>query len=191
MTRLRRVTGETRIVVQVSPGAGEASVRAEDRFLCHMLETLARYSGLDLEVEAEGDLVHHVVEDVAITLGTALCDAVPETCGRYADVTVPMDDALVQVVLDAGGRGYWAGPLPDTLYDHFFRSLAENARFTIHARVLRGDDRHHVVEAAFKGLGLALRSAWATGDAVFSTKGAVRLERLDDRGPEPEEADPC
>ena len=128
-------------------------------------------------VEARGDLPHHLIEDVAITLGVALHDETPEACTRYADATVVMDEAMVQVALDLGGRSYYEGPLPSSLYDHFLRSLAENARMTLHVRVLRGTDRHHVVEAAFKALGLALAKAVAPGDAVFSTKGSVKLER--------------
>jgi len=114
---------------------------------------------------------------VAITLGVALHDETPEACTRYADATVVMDEAMVQVALDLGGRSYYEGPLPSSLYDHFLRSLAANARMTLHVRVLRGTDRHHVVEAAFKALGLALAKAVAPGDAVFSTKGSVKLER--------------
>jgi imidazoleglycerol-phosphate dehydratase len=89
-----------------------------------------------------------------------------------------MDDALVAVVLDAGGRPWYEGPLPSRLYDHFMRSLANAARMTLHLRVLRGTDRHHIVEAAFKGLGLALRQAMASSGeaAVFSTKGRIELE---------------
>jgi imidazoleglycerol-phosphate dehydratase len=90
-----------------------------------------------------------------------------------------MDDALVQVVLDLGGRSWYRGPIPSSLYDHFLQSLADNAAMTLHVRVLRGRDRHHIVEAAFKALGLALRQALAPGTAVFSTKGAVQLERED------------
>ena len=88
-----------------------------------------------------------------------------------------MDDALVQVALDAGGRAWYRGPLPAKLYDHMLRSLADNAGLTLHVRVLRGRDRHHVVEAAFKAVGLALRQALVEGGAVFSTKGAVRIVR--------------
>jgi imidazoleglycerol-phosphate dehydratase len=87
-----------------------------------------------------------------------------------------MDDALVHVALDAGGRPYYRGPVPSSLYDHFFRSFADNAALTLHIRVLRGIDRHHIVEAAFKALGLALRQALEPAGAVFSTKGAVLLE---------------
>lgn len=176
MSTFRRETRETRIRLSVEAGTGTADVATTDRFLDHMLETLARYAGLALTVEAEGDLRHHLVEDVAITLGQALRDITPEQCTRYGDATLPMDDALVHVALDAGGRAYYRGRLPG-LWEHFMRSLADNAAYTLHVRVLRGSDRHHIVEAAIKALGLALRQALAPGDAVFSTKGAVRLER--------------
>lgn len=180
MSKIRRKTRETTIVVALRKGSGASSVATTEPFLDHMLGTLARYAGLDLEVEASGDLTHHLVEDVAITFGAALRDATPDACARYGNATVPMDDALVQVTIDHGGRPFYEGPLPDRHYDHFFRSLADSAAMTLHARVIRGTDRHHVVEAAFKALGLALRQALQTTEAVFSTKGAVELERLED-----------
>jgi imidazoleglycerol-phosphate dehydratase len=180
MTGIVRETRETSVRVSLAPGNGHATVNTTEPFLDHMLETLARYSGLDLAVQASGDLRHHLVEDVAITLGLALRDAVPPACRRYGDATIVMDDALVQVALDAGGRPYYEGPLPSRLYDHFFRSLADNAALTLHVRVVRGRDRHHVVEAAVKALGLALRDALAPGNVVFSTKGSVRIEREED-----------
>jgi len=86
-----------------------------------------------------------------------------------------MDDALVHCALDLGGRPYYRGPLPSALYDHWMRSFSDNARATLHLRVLRGRDRHHVVEAAFKALGLAVRDAFVDSGAVFSTKGGVAL----------------
>jgi imidazoleglycerol-phosphate dehydratase len=143
-----------------------------------MLVTLARYAGFDLRVHARGDLKHHLIEDVAICVGAAVADLVPQSAARYGDRTVPMDDALVHCTLDVGGRPYYHGPLPSTLYDHWMRSFADNARATLHLRVLRGTDRHHVVEAAFKALGFALRDALVDSGgngAVFSTKGAVKL----------------
>lgn len=176
MSTLRRETRETDVRVSIEPGTGAADVATTDVFLDHMLETLARYAGLDLAVEAEGDLRHHLVEDVAITLGQALREVTPEACTRYGNATLPMDDALVHVALDAGGRAWYRGRLPG-IWEHFVRSLAHNAAYTLHVRVLRGRDRHHIVEAAIKALGLALRQALAPGDVVFSTKGAVRLER--------------
>src|SRR3712207_9071842 len=85
-----------------------------------------------------------------------------------------MDDALVHCALDLGGRPYYHRPLPSTLYDHWMRSFADNARATLHLRVLRGTDRHHVLEAGFKALGLAVRDALVeAGESVFSTKGRV------------------
>lgn len=176
MTTLRRTTTETDIQVTTAIGSGTASVATGEPFLDHMLTALARYSGLDLTIAARGDLRHHLVEDVAIATGRALRRVVPETCRRYADRTIPMDDALVQVAVDAGGRFYYEGPLPSALYDHWMRSFADAARLTLHVRVLRGHDRHHVVEAAFKALGLALREALADDGAVMSTKGRVTLE---------------
>lgn len=174
MTVRERVTKETRVKVRVARGRGEAKVATGERFLDHMLDTLARYAALDLEVEAAGDLRHHLVEDTAIVLGEALAAEVAGPIARYGARTVPMDDAVVEAVLDLGGRPYYRGPLPSGYYEHWMRSFADHARLTLHLRVLRGTDRHHVVEAAFKALGLALRDALAPADAVFSTKGAVR-----------------
>ena len=172
-TIVRRETRETRVRVAMSIGEGRAEVRTGEPFLDHMLVTLARYSGLDLEVEASGDLRHHLVEDVAITVGTAFARLLPTTAARYGERTVPMDEALVQCAIDAGGRPYYRGRLPSTLYEHWMRSFADHARATLHLRVIRGRDRHHVVEAAFKALGLALRQAVTETGAVFSTKGTV------------------
>ena len=175
MTTLERKTGETTVRVTLARGGGADTVATGDAFFDHMLVTLARFAALDLGVEASGDLRHHLLEDVALTLGEALRREIPETCARFGDRTVPMDDALVQVTLDLVGRPYWSGPLPSALYDHVFRSLADSARLTLHVRVLRGVDRPHVIEAAFTALGLALRDAMADGGAVFSTKGSVTL----------------
>lgn len=172
-TIVRRETRETRVRVAMAIGEGRADVRTGEPFLDHMLVTLARYSGLDIEVEASGDLRHHLVEDVAITIGTAFARLLPTTAARYGERTVPMDEALVQCAIDAGGRPYYRGRLPSTLYEHWMRSFADHARATLHLRVIRGRDRHHVVEAAFKALGLALRQAVAETGAVFSTKGSV------------------
>jgi imidazoleglycerol-phosphate dehydratase len=141
-----------------------------------MLVTLARYSGIGLEVSAQGDLPHHIIEDTAIALGAAFAEFTPETVARFGEATVPMDDALVQVAVDIGGRPYYRGPLPSRMYDHWMRSFSDSARATIHVRVIRGEDRHHIIEAAFKALGLALRQALEETGVVFSTKGSVRLE---------------
>lgn len=185
MTKIERATNETKVRVRLTLAGGDVEVGTGDTFLDHMVVTLGRYAGLGLHVEAEGDLRHHLIEDVAITIGIALRDELPESCPRYGHAHVPMDDALVAATIDVGGRAYYEGPLPSRLYDHFMRSLADNANATLHIQVERGRDRHHVVEAAFKALGLALRQAIGRagdggdggGAGVFSTKGAVQIER--------------
>ncbi|HJQ13033.1 MAG TPA: imidazoleglycerol-phosphate dehydratase [Gemmatimonadaceae bacterium] len=182
----KRETNETSISVELLPGtdssraieqaaSGKKAIDTGNKFLDHMLTAFARYSGLELRVSARGDLAHHLIEDVALTLGRAFRDIVPAGATRYGNRVIPMDDALVQVSVDIGGRAYYEGPLPSGLYDHFMRSFSNEARATIHVVVLRGRDRHHIVEAAFKALGLALRDALVdTGDTV-STKGPVAL----------------
>jgi len=178
MSKLKRETRETRIVCDVRKGTGTAAVKTGDRFLAHMVETLARYASLDVTLEADGDLRHHVVEDVAITLGLALKDEIPERSARYGWAVVPMDEALAEAAVDLGGRPFYVGRTPSRLYTHFLHSFATNLGATVHVRIVRGEDRHHRVEAAVKALGLALRQALAEGEQVFSTKGSVKLERL-------------
>lgn len=178
MTIVVRDTRETQIRVDVVPGSGVPKIDTTILFLDHMLVTLARYAFLDLTLTARGDLRHHLIEDVAIAFGAAVAALVPPRAARYGDRFIPMDDALVHVAVDLGGRPYYLGPLPSDLYDHWFRSFSDNALATVHVRVLRGRDRHHVVEAAFKALGASLRQALVAGSApgVFSTKGDVGLE---------------
>lgn len=176
MTVITRETRETTIRVELVADAATTRIETGIPFLDHMLATFARYAGLGLVVSGRGDLPHHLIEDVAIAVGAALAAYLPATAARYGDRTIPMDDALVHCALDLGGRPYYRGPLPSALYDHWMRSFADNARATLHLRVLRGTDRHHVVEAAFKALGLAVRDALVDTGAVFSTKGSVRIE---------------
>ncbi|MBX7117647.1 MAG: imidazoleglycerol-phosphate dehydratase [Gemmatimonadaceae bacterium] len=171
-----RRTAETTVRVEARLGAGIADVRTTVPFLDHMMTALSRYAGIDLTIRAEGDLRHHIIEDVALTVGPAIADVIPATAARYGERTVPMDEALVQAVLDVGGRPFYEGPIPSSLYEHWMRSFCDAAKFTLHLRVLRGEDRHHVVEAAFKALGFALRQAAVDSGAVFSTKGAVAME---------------
>jgi imidazoleglycerol-phosphate dehydratase len=170
---ITRATKETRIRIELARGETPASVVTGQPFLDHMMVTLARYAAFDLSITAAGDLKHHLIEDVGIAMGQAVARLIPATAARYGDRTIGMDDALVHVSLDTGGRPYYRGPLPSSLYDHWMRSFADNANVTLHVRVLRGQDRHHIVEAAFKALGLALRDALVETGAVFSTKGSV------------------
>lgn len=174
MTELVRETSESTVRVSVERGGGECKIDTGDRFLDHMLTTLARYADVRFDIRASADLRHHLIEDVAITVGAAMRRLAGPTVARYGDATVPMDDALVSAVIDVGGRSYYEGPLPSSLYDHWMRSFCEHAAATLHIRVLRGRDRHHVVEAAFKALGFALRQALQESGGINSTKGAAR-----------------
>jgi imidazoleglycerol-phosphate dehydratase len=176
MSIVERQTKETRIRVEANTGTGSGVSQTGVEFLDHMMIALARYSGLDLQVSASGDLRHHTIEDVAICVGAAIREITPPTAARYAHRVVPMDDALVECAIDLGGRPYYRGPIPSSLYDHWMRSFSDNAMATVHIRVLRGVDRHHIVEAAFKALGLCLRDALADDGVVFSTKGSVGLK---------------
>ncbi len=175
MSIVERTTTETQVRVTLVANAAALSIDTSVPFLDHMLTALGRYAGVGLTVTASGDLRHHVIEDVAICVGKALAAYAPATCARYGDRTIPMDDALVQCAVDIGGRPYYEGPLPGRMYDHWMRSFADNAGATLHLCVLRGHDRHHVVEAAFKALGLALRAALSETGEVFSTKGAANI----------------
>lgn len=175
MKTLVRETKETR--VQVSLGE-TASAKTGKPFFDHMLVAFARYADIPLVIEATGDLTHHLMEDVALTIGELVRRMAPATAARYGERTIPMDDALVQAVIDVGGRAFFAGKLPSKLYTHWFRSFATASQSTLHLRVLRGEDRHHVTEAAFKAAGLALRQALREGGEVFSTKGSVKWEEL-------------
>lgn len=176
---VERVTRETTIRLTLRRIDPSIAVDTGVPFLDHMLLTWARYAGLGLTVEARGDLRHHLIEDVAIALGAALKSIVPPTAARYGHRMVPMDEALVEAAIDVGGRFFYQGPVPSSLYDHFLRSFAEHSGSTLHLRVLRGSDRHHIVEGAFKALGLAVRDALVDSGAVFSTKGSVSLRQSD------------
>lgn len=182
MKTIVRETKETQIRIEIAENGEDATAAAQIDttlpYFDHMLSTFARYAGLTLKLHARGDLTHHLIEDVAITLGAAVASIVPASAVRYGEKTIPMDEALVQAVIDIGGRPYYRGKVPNILYDHFMRSFSDNAKVTLHLRVIRGTNRHHIIEACFKSLGLALRQALvASGSGtVFSTKGVVALE---------------
>lgn len=179
MSTIVRESRETTVRVQITDDPALSSIATTVPFLDHMLSTLARYMGRGVVVQARGDLKHHIVEDVAIAFGKALAAHAPAFAARFGDRTIPMDDALVHCAIDLGGRAYYRGRLPSSLYEHWMRSFADSAAATLHIRVIRGRDRHHIVEAAFKALGLALREALRETDGVFSTKGVVTLREQD------------
>lgn len=175
MTVVTRETTETTIRAEVTIGSGKSTIETGNTFLDHMMTAFAKYSGLNITLSARSDLKHHLIEDVALTLGRCLREIIPPGAARYGSRTIPMDDALVQASVDIGGRPYYEGPLPSALYDHWMRSFSDESRLTIHLEVIRGSDRHHIVEAAFKSLGLAIRDALVDTGATFSTKGQVSV----------------
>jgi imidazoleglycerol-phosphate dehydratase len=190
---IRRETRETTIAVTLDvDGTGRSDISTGIGFLDHMLDSLARHSRFDLSIQATGDLhidAHHTAEDVAIVLGQALDRALGDKRGlrRFADATVPLDEALVQVALDLSGRGFAAvdvpfrgemiGTLPTEMVPHFLRSFAIEGRLTLHVRALAGENDHHRAEATFKALARALELATRIdpriASQVPSTKGAL------------------
>ena len=190
---ITRETSETRTEVRWDlDGRGDYDVATEIGFLDHMLAALARHGRFDLRVRAKGDLhidEHHTVEDVGITLGQALNQALGDRKGlrRFGDARVPMDDALAEVAIDLSGRGLGVLDLPllgqavggiqGQMVPHFFRSLASEARMTLHATIIRGENDHHRVEAVFKALARALDDATRIDERIAgelpTTKGAL------------------
>ena len=189
---VQRTTSETDIALTFCiDGSGKADVSTGIGFLDHMLELFAHHGGFDLTVKATGDLDvdgHHTVEDIGLSLGEALRQAVGDKRGirRYGSFLLPMDEALAMVVLDLSGRPYLAhdlrlagvriGEFDADLTAHFLRSLATQSGMTLHVRILAGSDAHHIVEAVFKGFARALSQACerhGRGDEVPSTKGTL------------------
>lgn len=177
--RLKRKTRETDVAVRLGlDGPARHEISIPDKWLRHMLESVARFGQFDLRVEADGDFNHHINEDVAITLGRALKQSLDgRPVRRVGSATVPMDDALVTVSVDLVDRPYCHVELPDEMLEHFLRSFAMEARITLHSIVLRGKNFHHVNEATFKALGMALHQATRPAAELQSTKGAVRWKR--------------
>lgn len=190
---VERATRETDISITINlDGTGAADVDTGVPFFDHMLDAFTRHALFDLRVRCKGDLevdAHHSVEDTGIVLGQAFAKALGDKRGieRFASCAVPMDEALVLCALDISGRGqaYWAMDIPvdaiatfDTqLAREFFIAFAANAGVTLHLRQFSGENAHHLIEAAFKACGRALRQAVAvnprTAGAIPSTKGAL------------------
>ena len=188
---VERTTAETTIRVELEiDGTGTASAETGMPFFDHMLQQLGKHAGFDLTVTAAGDLQvdgHHTVEDCGIAVGQALREALGDKAGirRFASITVPLDEAAVEVALDLAGRVYvvYEVPVPaeeingfDTgLLEDFVRAFAQSAELTVHLRLRSGRSPHHVCEATFKALAKALGDACAvTGPAgIPSTKGTL------------------
>jgi imidazoleglycerol-phosphate dehydratase/histidinol-phosphatase len=191
-SRFERVTKETAISVEVRlDGRGTAKVSTGIGFFDHMLELLAKHSGIDLTIEASGDLrvdEHHTVEDVGLTLGEALSQALGKRRGiRRYGFLLPMDESLAQVAIDLGGRPYLVfdakfqrevvGELPTELVEDFFKAMSDSLRANIHVNLHYGRNDHHKIEAIFKAFARALRTAIEADprfeDEVPSTKGVI------------------
>jgi imidazoleglycerol-phosphate dehydratase len=192
-SQISRSTGETDITVSLSlDGTGSGSRSTGVGFFDHMLDAFARHGGLDLDIDAKGDLgtgSHHTVEDVGIVIGQALDEALGDRSGitRFGHAVVPMDDARASAAIDISGRPFVAfegeaipartiGGFETDLVEEFLRAVATNAKLTVHVTVERGRDPHHMVEASFKAFARALRQAIAIDpdiSGVPSTKGLL------------------
>ena len=189
---IERTTTETRIRCAVTlDGTGESRIATGLGFLDHMLQTLAKHSRINLEIECAGDLRiddHHTVEDIAITLAEAIGTALADGRGieRFGEALVPMDESLVRCAIDISGRpapvialGLQREKIGDVScenIEHFFRSFANTLRCALHLDTLRGANDHHKAEAAFKAFARALRCAIRISpfDDIASTKGSIR-----------------
>ncbi len=190
---IERNTAETQIAVELNvDGTGAADVSTGIGFYDHMLTAFARHGRFDLRVQAKGDLhidAHHAMEDVALAIGSAFHEALGDRSGiaRMGEATVPLDEALVQTVVDISGRPYavthfdfvgeMAGEAPTEMVPHVLRSFATAAQITLHVRQLAGANDHHIIEAAMKSLGRALDAATRhdgrIAGEVPSTKGTL------------------
>jgi imidazoleglycerol-phosphate dehydratase len=191
--QLKRDTLETQISVELDlDGTGKAQLDTGVPFLDHMLDQIARHGLVDLSVRAKGDLhidAHHTVEDIGITLGQAMAQAVSDKRGirRYGPAYVPLDEALSRVVIDFSGRPGLeyaveyprarVGEFDVDLLHEFFQGFANHALVTLHIDCLRGSNSHHIAETVFKAFGRAMRMALeadpALGNQMPSTKGSL------------------
>lgn len=186
----KRSTNETTIAVAISLDGGENAVSTPIGFFTHMLELFAKHAGFGLTITAEGDThvdFHHTVEDTGILLGSLIAEALGDKKGitRYASLSLPMDETLVDVALDVSGRAYFVangfdalppkvGDFDTELMVEFFRAFAMNAGLTLHITLRYGKNAHHILEAAFKGVARAMKTAVAiTGSDIPSTKGVL------------------
>ena len=188
--RVERKSKETQLSARVDlDGRGRAEVSTGIAFLDHMLEQVARYGGFDLRLRGAGDVEvdpHHLVEDTGIVLGQALSEALGDRDGlvRFASAYAPLDESLARVVIDLGRRPYLSynvalrgrvGTLESEVIEEFWKALSIHLGATIHVDLIRGRNRHHIAEATFKALGLALHEAMSAGGApgAPSSKGLL------------------
>ena len=186
--KITRTTRETDIEVSVNLDGGAAEISTGIGFFDHMLEAFAVHGGIGLVVSAQGDLFvdgHHTVEDTAIVLGQAIAKALGDKGGiaRFGSFYIPMDESLCFASLDISGRPYLVfdalfreekvGDYDSCLTSEFFRALAFHAGWTLHVRVLYGQNTHHMIEGLFKAVAHAMKAAIVPTDGVLSTKGSL------------------
>ncbi len=192
IAEVKRKTGETDVTVGIKlDGEGRYDISTTVGFLDHMLALMSRHSLIDMEIRAAGDTqvdFHHLTEDTGICIGQAIAKALGDKRGirRYGSCLLPMDEALVMSAIDLSGRPYLAynldirrrkvGDFDTELVQEFFQALANNSAATIHLKQLNGRNAHHIIEAAFKGFGRALRQAIEPdprNSDIPSTKGSL------------------
>ena len=170
--KISRKTSETNIEAELNlDGSGQHEIETGFKFMNHMLAILARHSSIDLKIKADGDLTHHIIEDIGIVLGECFIKALGDKKGinRYGSAFIPMDESLARCALDFSGRKALVLDLALNECDiediavedvrHFFNSFAENSKINLHLHVLYGEDQHHKVEAAFKALARSIKDA--------------------------------
>jgi len=190
---IERITKETNINASIKlDGTGIAKINSGVGFLDHMMEQVARHSGIDLELKAKGDLHiddHHTVEDIGYTLGKGISEALGNRAGitRYGSAYIPMDETLSRVVVDFSGRPYlvWKvfftqnklGEMDTELFKEWFQAFSQSAGMNLHVENLYGTNNHHIIESCFKGLAISIKKAITINSknkkAIPSTKGKL------------------
>ena len=192
VSEIKRKTAETDINLTLSLDGGAVEIDTGCGFLDHMLTLFAKHAHYGLTVSCKGDVnvdYHHTVEDVGICLGKAFLESLGDKCGikRYADKTIPMDEALILVAVDVSGRDYLGytldipsyrvGDFDTELCEEFMKSFVRESKITLHVRQLAGTNSHHIIEGAFKALGRTLSEATSIdprySDEIPSTKGVL------------------
>ncbi|MDE6550343.1 MAG: imidazoleglycerol-phosphate dehydratase HisB [Clostridia bacterium] len=193
IAEIKRTTSETDISIKLNlDGSGKYNISSGSGFLDHMLQLLAVHGRLDLDIDCKGDThvdMHHSAEDIGIALGDALAKALGDKAGicRYADILLPMDEALIMCALDVSGRSYLnydvvtytdkVGDFDCELVKEFMLALVRRSGITLHFKMFAGENSHHIIEAVFKSLGRTLRAAVSTdislGGAIPSSKGVL------------------
>jgi len=186
-SKIKRKTSETDVKVYLTlDGKGDYKIDTGIKFFDHLLSSFSRHGNFDIVVKAIGDNEHHIVEDVAISIGKAFLDALTDKCGikRFGSAIIPMDDILILTAIDVSGRGYCVNNvkfrrkkiegLSSEMIGHFITTFSMDSKINIHTKIIEGKNEHHKAEALFKSLGLSLKDACkVVGKEIPSTKGVL------------------